>query len=93
MSKWRGNLTEGGDTPGSGEKRPPSGAKAVKGGEVSMRDDIIRTPADKTRTPPSSKGSKWASLPGKPITGAKGARGRKTKFTAQDAAAALGKRC
>jgi hypothetical protein len=92
--KYRGNLTEGKATAGSGDKRPPAGAEGLTGGEVNVRDDVMRSKADQTKTPAFSGKSKFKSLPGKEITGRRGAgKGSKRKFTAKEAAAILGKRC
>lgn len=96
MGKYRGNLEEAHDVAGSAGVRPPSDAKALKGGEVSTRDDKVRTKADRTRTPHKGGKGKIGSLPGKefrPAYGAaaKGKKGKKGfgRFTARDGAMAL----
>lgn len=93
MSKYRGNLVETKAQERGGKSKPPADATDVEGGEVAMRDDIVRTPADKTKSP-NSFSSKIESLPGKAMTGKGGAqKGKgKRKFTANEAAAVLGKR-
>jgi hypothetical protein len=93
MKKMRGNLQEGADIQGTGVAKPPKGSKALRGGEVIVRDDIMRSPADKTKTPPPGKASKFSSstVPGKTFTGRGGAR-KGRKMTGNAAAAILGKR-
>jgi hypothetical protein len=95
MSKYRGNLTEGADVQGTGVAKPPKGSKALRGGDVITRDDVIRSPADKTKTPASSKKSKFGSstVKGKPFSGRGGVKkGKGRKMSGYEAAAILGKR-
>ncbi len=90
MAKFRGNLKEGVQA-GTGRVKPPAGEHMLRGGEVEVRDDAMRSKAENASTPKGGT-SRVGSLPGKVFTGRGGARKRGHRFTAQEAAAILGKR-
>jgi hypothetical protein len=102
--KYRGNLVAAPDIQGSGMSKPPKNLKklvgpghltsdaAVAGGEIVLRDDNIRTPAEDKAPPGPSRSTKvMSSLPGKVMRG-KGGKGKGMKMTAAQAAACLGSR-
>lgn len=100
MRKYRGNLVASRDVQGSGVSKPPSNPSrlegkghvnddATSGGEITIRDDSVRSIADHTKTPPSSKSTKvMSSLPGKVMVGKFKKKGM--KMTAGQAAACIG---